>query len=594
MLRSIRGKLVLIYLLLILFAMQLIGVYFVRSINSYFLGNFSTTIDTQARFLSAQLQRYMDKEITPETLKDIDNLVTSFASESEIYVLNKSGTIIATSANKATVGQKRLRTEVTRALLGTKDEVIREDSQTGQRYTFLAVPVKNGTEVVGAVYIEAPMTKIYKTIKEINVMFYTGLLIALALTAVLGVALAQTITTPIVDITKKAKAMARGDFDQVVEVRSDDEIGQLGETFNFLIQRLKEALSENEQEREKLEAIVSHMSDGVIAVDSEKRILLMNPAARLLLGSADDPVGEPIDSLLILEEETERREDPERRIRLIPGRELYFKGPEGRTLRGYASPIRAEGHNEGQVIVLRDITKEERQEQARRDFVANVSHEIRTPLTTIKSYLEALDDGAVEEPSLRSRFLQVIQNETERMVRMVADLLQLSRLDAGKMQWSFQSTDLVRMLDDVVDRFTFQCSQREISMYVEVALHLPQVHVDPDKLDQVLDNLATNAIKHTPEKGSVRLTAAQKGDVVEVKVTDTGIGIPPKDLPRIFERFYRVDKARSRKYGGTGLGLSIAKQIIEAHGGDIWIESLVGEGTTVTFTLPVAAKEIAS
>lgn len=594
MLRSIRGKLVLIYLLLILFAMQLIGVYFVRSINSYFLGNFSKTIDTQARFLSAQLQRYMDKEITPETLKDIDNLVTSFASESEIYVLNKSGTIIAASANKATLGQKRLRTEVTRALLGTKDEVIREDSQTGQRYTFLAVPVKNGTEVVGAVYIEAPMTKIYKTIKEINVMFYTGLLIALALTAVLGVALAQTITSPIVDITRKAKAMARGDFNQMVTIRSDDEIGQLGETFNFLIQRLKEALSENEQEREKLEAIVSHMSDGVIAVDSEKRILLMNPAARLLLGSTDDPVGEAIDSLLILEEEPERREELERSSRLIPGRELYFKGPEGRTLRGYASPIRAESHNEGQVIVLRDITEEERQEQARRDFVANVSHEIRTPLTTIKSYLEALADGAEEEPSLRSRFLQVIQNETERMVRMVADLLQLSRLDAGKMQWNFQHTDLVRMLDDVVDRFTFQCGQREISMYVEVPSHLPLVHGDPDKLDQVLDNLVTNAIKHTPEKGSIRLTAAQNGDVVEVRVTDTGSGIPPKDLPRIFERFYRVDKARSRKYGGTGLGLSIAKQIIEAHGGDIWIESLVGEGTTVTFTLPVAVKEIAS
>lgn len=588
MLRSIRGKLVLIYLLLILFAMQLIGVYFVRSINSYFLGNFSTTIDTQAGFLSAQLQRYMDKEITPDTLKDIDNFVTSFASESEIYVLNKSGTIIATSGNKSTIGQKRFRTEVTRALLGTKDEVIREDSQTSQRYTFLAVPVKNGTEVIGAVYVVAPMTKIYKTIKEINVMFYTGLLIALALTAVLGVALAQTITNPIVDITKKAKAMAKGDFNQVVEVRSDDEIGQLGETFNFLIKRLKEALSENEQERDKLEAIVSHMSDGVIAVDSDKRILLMNPAARMLLDCEGDPIRQPIDSLLIMEEDTERGAP------ITAGRELYFKGPKGRTLRGYASPIRVEGHNEGQVIVLRDITEEERQEQARRNFVANVSHEIRTPLTTIKSYLEALDDGAVEDSSLRSRFLQVIQNETERMVRMVADLLQLSRLDAGKMQWNFQRTNLVHMLDEVVDRFTFQCSQQEISMYVEVPTHLPHVQADSDKLDQVLDNLVSNAIRHTLEKGAIRLSAAQKGNLVEVRVKDTGIGIPSKDLPRIFERFYRVDKARSRKYGGTGLGLPIAKQIIEAHGGDIWIDSMMGEGTTVTFTLPVAAEENAS
>lgn len=588
MFHSIRAKLVVIYLLLILFAMQLVGVYFVRSINSYFLGNFSTTIDTQAKFLSAQLQRYMEKEITPDTVKDIDSLITSFASESEIYVLNKSGIIISTSANKQTVGQKRLRTEVTRALLGTKDEVIRVDAQTGQRYTFMAVPVKNGSEVVGAVYMVAPMAKIYKTIQEINMMFYTGLLIALALTAILGVALARTITNPIVEITKKAKAMAKGDFNQVVRVRGDDEIGQLGETFNYLVHRLKEALSVNEQEREKLAAIVSHMSDGVIAVDAEKSILLINPAAKMLLGCETDPVGQSINQLLMMDEESDQASH------LSAGREIYFKGPKGRTLRAYASPIRAEGSIVGQVIVLRDITEEERQEQARRDFVANVSHEIRTPLTTIKSYLEALDDGAIEDPSLRPRFLQVIQNETERMVRMVADLLQLSRLDAGRMPWTFKSLDLVKILDDVVSRFTIKCSQQGISMCVEAPLELPLVLVDQDKLNQVLDNLVSNALKHTPEKGSILLSAVLKRDVVEVKVTDTGIGIPSKDLPRLFERFYRVDKARSRKFGGTGLGLSIAKQIIEAHGGDIWIDSEMDKGTTVTFTLPVAAEEVAS
>ncbi|WP_018131049.1 ATP-binding protein [Effusibacillus pohliae] len=582
MFRSIRGKLVLMYLLLILFAMQLIGVYFIRSVNSYFLGNFSTTINTQARFLSAQLERYMEKEITPETVKDIDNLITSFASESEIYVLNKNGTIIATSADKSYVGQKRLRTEVTRALLGSKDEVIREDAPTGQRYTFLAVPIKNGSEVVGAVYLVAPMNKIYKTIKEINVMFYTGLLIALVLTAILGVALAQTITSPIVEITRKAKAMAKGDFNQTVHVRSDDEIGQLGEAFNYLIHRLQGALAENEREREKLEAILTHLSDGVIAVDASNRIVRINPAAKLLLDCEEDPVGQPISQLLMIEEEQEKADF------LMAGREMQFKGPKGRTLQAYASPIRGEQGHAGLVIVIRDITEEEREEQARRDFVANVSHEIRTPLTTIKSYLEALEDGAVEEPTLRTRFLQVIQNETERMVRMVSELLQLSRLDAGKMQWSFAGTNLLQILDEVADRFSFQCRQQEISMFVEVPPTLPMVWADRDKLVQVLDNLVSNALKHTPPQGMIRLTASTRQDVVEVKVIDSGIGIPPKDIPRIFERFYRVDKARSRKLGGTGLGLSIAKQIIEAHGGHIWIESVVDQGTTVTFTLPVA------
>lgn len=587
MFRSVRGKLVLIYLLLILFAMQLIGVYFIRSVNSYFLGNFSTTINSQARFLSTQLQRYMEQEITPDAVRDIDNLIGSFASESEIYVLNKNGTIVSTSADKSYVGQKRLRAEVTRALLGTKDEVIREDGRTGQRYTFLAVPIKKDTEVVGAVYMVAPMTKIYKTIKEINMMFYTGLLIALVLTAILGIALARTITNPIVEITKKAKAMAKGDFDQVVQVRSDDEIGQLGEAFNYLIQRLRGALSENEKEREKFKAILTHLSDGVIAVDSSHRILLINPAARKLLDCQENPLGQPISQLLMMEE------DPEKASSLVSGQEMQFKGPKGRTLQAYASPIREEHGQTGLVIVIRDITEEEREEQARRDFVANVSHEIRTPLTTIKSYLEALNDGAVDDPILRTRFLQVIHNETERMVRMVAELLQLSKLDAGKMQWSFAAVNLIEILDGVANRFAVQCRQQEVSMFVEASMTLPMVYADPDKLDQVLDNLVSNALKHTPPQGIIRLAAVPKQEFVEVRVIDSGIGIPPQDLPRIFERFYRVDKARSRKLGGSGLGLSIAKQIIEAHGGHIRVDSVMNKGTTVVFTLPRAKEGVA-
>ncbi|BCJ87527.1 ATP-binding protein [Effusibacillus dendaii] len=583
MFRSIRSKLVLIYLLLILFAMQLIGVYFVRSVNSYFLGNFSTTINTQARFLSAQLQQYMGKEITNDLAQDINNLIGAFASESEIYVINKNGTIVATTANRSYIGQKRLRPEVTHALSGTKDEVIREDAGSGQRYTFLSVPVKNGSEVIGAVYMVAPMTQIYKTVKEINMMFYTGLVIALVLTAVLGVALAQTITNPIVEITRKANAMAKGDYHQTVVIRSDDEIGQLGEAFNFLVERLRSALFENEQERQKLEAILTHLSDGVIAVDSQRIVLLVNPTAKYLLGCEEDPVGQPLSSILKSETDGDSR--------LLSGRELQFAGPNGRILQAYGSALRGDQGQAGFAIVIRDVTETEREEQSRRDFIANVSHEIRTPLTTIKSYVEALNSGADEDPSLRKRFLQVIGNETDRIVRMVSELLHLSRMDAGKAQWSYQSTDLVRLLDDVADRFAIQCREREISLYVEAGPNLPQVWADPDKLDQVLDNLVSNAIMHTSARGSIHLAAKVKDDQLEIMVKDTGMGIPAAHLPRIFERFYRVDKARSRSLGGSGLGLSIAKQIIQAHGGKIWLESALQKGTTVFFTLPLAKQE---
>lgn len=582
MFRSIRWKLVLIYLLLILFAMQLIGVYFIRSLNAYFLGNFSQTIHSQAELLAQLLPPFFSREGSGEVSADLENLAYSFSeiTDAEIDILNRNGVIIATSADRSSIGQKRVRTEVTRALSGTRDEVVREDKQTGMRYTFLAVPVRDGGQVVGAVYLVAPMKSVYKTMSEINWIFYTGLLIALVLTVILGIALAGTITQPIVEITKKAKAMAKGDFEQEVAVKGDDEIGELGLTFNYLTHRLREALSENEMERDKMEAILTHMSDGVIAVSAQGKILLANPAAKnLLLAEDENILGQSLEDVL--------------EIDAWEGREMRFRGPEGRILHAYASPLRGVGgERPGQVIVLRDITEAEKEEQRRREFVANVSHEIRTPLTTIKSYIEALEDGALRDEPLASRFLQVIHHETDRMVRLVHDLLQLSRLDEETEAWNFTVEPIVPVLDQAAERFAVQSRRQGIGLFVQAEPHLPLVRIDRDKIDQVLDNLLSNALKYTPEKGLVHVIASRREDEVWIKVRDTGIGIPKKDLPRIFERFYRVDKARSRKWGGTGLGLSIARQIIEKHGGRIQIESELGRGTTVLFTLPVWKGEI--
>jgi two-component system sensor histidine kinase VicK len=219
--------------------------------------------------------------------------------------------------------------------------------------------------------------------------------------------------------------------------------------------------------------------------------------------------------------------------------------------------------------------------------VANVSHELRTPLTTIKSYLEALDDGAIHDPELASRFLKVTHQEADRMTRLIQDLLQLSRLDAKKVKFSKKPLSIAEMLEDVMDRFSFQCKQKNISLTLYIHEPVPRVYADRDKIDQVLDNLVSNAVKYTPEGGSVALVAQTRTDgMVEIGVADTGIGIPKKDLGRIFERFYRVDKARSRSMGGTGLGLSIAQQIVHAHEGEIEIDSVYQKGTLVTFTLP--------
>jgi two-component system sensor histidine kinase VicK len=241
----------------------------------------------------------------------------------------------------------------------------------------------------------------------------------------------------------------------------------------------------------------------------------------------------------------------------------------------------------GTIVVLQDVTEQEQLEQARREFVANVSHELRTPLTTIKSYLEALEDGAMEEPQLAQRFVGVTRNETERMIRLVTDLLHLSRLDSKEAMLAKEWTSVSDMLEEVADRFAFQLLQRNTEITIVVEQGMPKILMDRDKIDQVLDNLVSNAIKYTGDEGRIELGAKQNDqNELEIFVKDNGIGIPQKDLSRIFERFYRVDKARSRNMGGTGLGLSIAQEIIRAHGGDILLESEYNLGTRVTFTIP--------
>ena len=262
------------------------------------------------------------------------------------------------------------------------------------------------------------------------------------------------------------------------------------------------------------------------------------------------------------------------------------------TIRVVFTPLRRPNKGfTGMIAVLHDVTEQEKLEQARKEFVANVSHELRTPLTTIKSYLEALDEGAVDDPALAHRFIGVIRNETERMIRLVSDLLQLSRLDSGKALIVREPVHVPDMLEEVADRFSFQLQQKQISIDIRVDPGVGEVMLDRDQIDQVLDNLVSNSIKYTSEGGSIEIQARMSDkEWLEITIADNGIGIPKKDLHRIFDRFYRVDKARSRSMGGTGLGLSIAREIVKAHGGTITLESELNRGTRVTFALPAPRK----
>ncbi|TVX89789.1 cell wall metabolism sensor histidine kinase WalK [Paenibacillus agilis] len=613
--RTIQAKLIIIYVLLILIAMQLIGVYFISTMKDLFTTNFTDDLNKTASIVQLlAAPKLEENEGTPDQkLRDeLNNILQTLFTMNgvEIQVLDDTGRVLATSvqANRSYIGRKNTETVVSRSLQGIPENEEAIIDEHNVRKKVMAKPIMANSAdggVVGAVYIVASMEDLYETIDSINQIFLSGMIIALGLTAALGIILAHTITQPITEVTRQAAKVAEGNFEGTVPVLGNDEIGHLSEAFNYMTRRLQEALSVNEEENEKLASILTNMSDGVIATNEQGRVILMNRGASELLGMKEcDAEGKDIAEMLnISSDELQKQIEGQLNWMLLPYSSYMDEGGAAgeheSILRVTFSPIHRRGEGTtGTIFVLRDVTEQEKLDQSRREFVANVSHELRTPLTTIKSYTEALDDGALDEPELAGRFVGVIRNETERMIRLVTDLLHLSRLDSKQSSLRMQLTDVSELLDEAMDRFSFQFRKKRIDARFEIESGIESLVMDRDQIDQVLDNVLSNAVKYTPDHGTIRLRAAwiEGRSMVAVTVDDNGMGIPKKDLARIFERFYRVDKARSRGMGGTGLGLSIAREIIRVHGGTITIDSEWEQGTQVTFTLPavVPTKEDAA
>ena len=430
----------------------------------------------------------------------------------------------------------------------------------------------------------ANIETVYKQMRDINQIFITGTGIALFVTMIVGFLLAHAITQPIKDMRKQALALSRGNYSRKVKVYGNDEIGQLAHTFNNLTKKLQEAQSTTESERRKLSSVLSYMTDGVIATDRKGRVILINDQGAKMLGvSRETILSTSIVSLLDLENEYTFDE-----LISETGNVLldYSTDYNPYILRANFSVIQREtGFVNGLIAVLHDVTEQEKIEMERREFVANVSHELRTPLTTMRSYLEALSDGAWKDETIAPNFLNVAQNETERMIRLVNDLLKLSKMDSKDYRLSKEWVDLVVFYNRIIDRFELTKDEK-LSFERKLPDKPILVEIDPDKLTQVIDNIISNALKYSPEGGKVTFKIKEQDDEVIVSIADQGVGIPKGNVEKIFGRFYRVDKARTRKLGGTGLGLAIAKEMIEAHDGRIWARSIEGKGTTIFFSLP--------
>lgn len=595
MFKSIRWRFILIYFLLVFLAMVIVGFFItdqlekvqLHSITQSMKGHISSIIAS-----SAVLQNEDWNDNENEIYKLINNNVQIGYYENLYIVLNNDEkTIIASSVNSeigvSAYESKRINNLLLLdSLKGDVVEIIPPEQYDGLegKVNHMAYPYKNSNgDVIGIIYLTYNLESVYETINSTTLMLTQATLWALLITVILGFFLATSITGPIKDVTKKAKEMSEGNFDQMVEVKSNDEIGQLAMMFNFLTKELKKNISQVYQEKSKMETTFNYMADGVITFDLNGNIIHANPVAIRIL-EIEDELNIDGESLLM---------ELDYQLSFENLKNHDYTGTTMVNINDYIYNINyAPFKNEidevgGIIIVMQDITEQQKLEDMRKEFVANVSHELKTPITTIKSYTETLLEGALDDRNTTEYFLKVINNESDRMTRLVTDLLRLSKMEYNQTDWNKILINPCNVLNESLEKMNMRIIEKKQTLNLVLPPEECLVLYDKDGLEQIFQNIIGNAIKYTPEMGVISIGIVLENNNVVIKIKDNGIGIPPEDIDRVFERFYRVDKARSRDLGGTGLGLPIVKHIAQANSTKIKIESILNEGTEFSIIIPI-------
>lgn len=580
-------------------AMIIIGVFLMQQFERYHLGVVSNNLSNLANTVITSLEA-IDWQNNPN---EVENNIRNYEQMGMGITVIKNDTnfTVVFSTNASYMGGNGeanatnfLESDLILAAFNgevKEKDIIQQDNKLNSS-KHMVFPIRGDDDhVTGAVYLKGNLEDIYKTLQESQIIILRATFLALFITIILGYFIAKSITGPIKDVTVKAERMAQGDFEQVVEIRSDDEIGQLADMFNYLTAKLKTVLQEMSNEKQKMDTIIEYMADGLIAATKEGQIIHINSKALEMLGIDEEVCAvesfnqlfTSYDDQFKIEKFLEKEED-------WTGNKIIDINNESILQASYAPFMDQNGDIEGIIILLQDVTEHQKLESMRKEFVANVSHELKTPLTTIKSYTETLLDGIIDDRDLSVNFLQVVDSETERMARLVRDLLQLSGLDFQRSKWNKKAVDLKKIIEEIILKLDVSVKNKKQQIHLnlnDLKGNDTIIYADKDRMGQAILNLLGNSIKYTPEGGHIKIDICIREDKLILEIEDNGIGIPEKDLARIFERFYRVDKARARELGGTGLGLSIAKEIIEAHEGTIEIFSQEGKGTKTVIRLPI-------
>ena len=597
--RSIQFKIPVLFIFMLMISLQLIVANFLRQLETQMISNFQEQIQLQVGFLKNSVQPILARDDKDEVkIAEISKILQDYPTGSSIVearIMDTQGYILGTTnqSQQSVVGTRTTEADAQQVLL-TNDVYAYNYIEHENRYWKIVSPISpisgNSGNPLGIISVTTNIESRYTQVKDIGVIFVSSSLIAIVLVIIITFLISQGITKPIAEMKKQTEKIAEGNYTGEVKIYSDDELGQLGQAINDLSFKIKEAQESTESERQRLDSVLRHMSDGVIATDRRGRIVIMNTAALDILNlKSEKVIGIPLLEILPLEERVTFRELLEtQQERLIY---LEEDGEDSMIQCEFSVIQRESGFISGLVCVLTDVTEQQKIERERRNFVSNVSHELRTPLTSIKSYTEALVDGAWENKEIAPGFLNVIETETDRMMRMITDLLNLSRMDQNRFGLEKEFINMNELVVHIVNRFEMVLQSepyrdKNYRILTDITQRDLWVELDQDKITQVLDNIINNAIKYSPDGGRIIVRLMETHTDIIVSVSDEGLGIARKDIPHLFDRFYRVDKARSRAMGGSGLGLAIAQEVVQLHGGKIWVNSIENKGSTFFVSLP--------
>lgn len=583
--KSIKWKLVMIYLALVFIVMIVSGTFIIVRTRNIEMTNKKSELEISANRIKEQvINKYSEEDFQIQLAEQYANR-SALSSQVSANIINAEGeTIATTSAQKVSYKNS----DVIMALAGKSSysygKMANNENGIRTKWVNYAMPVEFEDAVKYVIFVRMDIASVEENINKTAGTIVTGALLAMIAGGLLGYIFANTLTGPISELTIGARNLAAGNLDMRIEVSSNDEIGQLTQSFNYMAKELDKTLYTISNEKSKLEAVLKSMTDGVLAYNIEGYLIHANPAASEMLSADGIPMTfEAFIELYEISDDIGKFMELKQDVsmdKIVNLKEKYIKFD---IVRYFSDENKAEGT----IIVLQDITKQEKLDNMRKEFVANVSHELRTPLTTVKSYAETLMDiDIAENADMVKEWLGIIDSETDRMTVLVKDLLQLSRLDNKQFELKKQKVKLNEFIKKCYLQHKILAEKKADNYICDFLDEDLDIEIDTDRISQVMSNIIGNAIKYSPENSTILIFMQHIDKYVKISVKDNGIGIPKEDLPRIFERFYRVDKARSRAMGGTGLGLAISKEIIELHGGMIKAESEYEKGTTMTVFIP--------